>query len=279
MKTILITGGTDGIGKGIAKHLLENGDSVIVIGSSEEKGEQFLDELAETGAEHRAFFYQADLSLIEENKRIVREISTRFDYLDGIILSANTHSIRDNIVETEDGLEFGFALAYMSRFLLSYGFRNLLVKSENPIIINICAPGMKGTVDLEDIQNRTHYNGAKQKYHGSRLNDLLGVSFTENNIENNIKYVLFNPWAVRTKAIFESIHNPVSRGFTKFMFLLIGRDVYTATLPLLDLVTTPPESKLSAFIQKKKVDLSKATFDEENARELYLQTVKLLDNK
>lgn len=278
MKTILITGGTDGIGKGIANHLLENGDSVIVIGSSEEKGEQFLDELAESGAEHRAFFYKADLSLIEENKRIIKEISTRFDYLDGIILSANTHSIRERIIETDDDLEFGFALAYMSRFILSYGFRDMLVRSDNPIIINICAPGMNGTIDLSDIQNRNNYNGSKQKYHGSRLNDLLGVAFAENNKDSNIKYVLFNPWAVRTKAIFEAITNPISRGFTKFMFLLIGKDVYSATLPLLHLITNPPNDTLTAVIQKKNVDLNKPTFNKDNARELYLQTIKLLEN-
>lgn len=279
MKTILITGGTDGIGKGIATHLLENGDSVIVIGSSEEKGEKFLDELADSGAEHRAFFYKADLSLIEENKGIIKEISSRFDYIDGIILSANTHTVREEITETEDGLEFGFALAYMSRFILSYGFRDLLEKSDNPIIINICAPGMNGTIDLTDIQNRNNYNGAKQKYHGSRLNDLLGVAFSKSTHDSKIKYVLFNPWAVRTKAIFESIKNPISRGFTKFMFLLIGKDVYSATLPLMDIIMNPPEDKLSAFIQKKRVNLSKSTFDKDNAKELYLQTIKILNNK
>lgn len=279
MKTILITGGTDGIGKGLAKHLLDNGDSVIIIGSSEKKGEQFLDELAESGAEHRAFFFQADLSLIEENRRIIDIVSSRFDYLDGIVLSANTHSVREEIVETKDGLEFGFALAYMSRFILSYGFRDMLMRSTNPVIINVCAPGMNGVVDLTDIQNRNNYSGAKQKYHGSRLNDLLGVSFAENNEDNHINYVLFNPWAVRTTAMFDSIKNPISRVFTKFMFLLIGKDVYNATLPLLEMISAPPEKNLSAFIQKKNVDLSKSTFDKQNARELYTQTIKLLEDK
>ncbi len=37
MKTILITGGTDGMGKGVAMHFLKKGDRVIVVGSSSEK--------------------------------------------------------------------------------------------------------------------------------------------------------------------------------------------------------------------------------------------------
>lgn len=34
MKTILVTGGTDGVGRGVADHFLKKGDRVIVVGSS-----------------------------------------------------------------------------------------------------------------------------------------------------------------------------------------------------------------------------------------------------
>ena len=76
MKTILITGGTSGIGKGIAMNYLIRGYRVIVIGSSSANGDAFYKEATRLGAEERAVFLQANLSLIEENKRIIKEIKS-----------------------------------------------------------------------------------------------------------------------------------------------------------------------------------------------------------
>lgn len=51
MKTLLVTGGTDGMGKGIAMNFLKKGDRVIVVGSSTAKGAAFLNEAKTIGAE------------------------------------------------------------------------------------------------------------------------------------------------------------------------------------------------------------------------------------
>jgi NAD(P)-dependent dehydrogenase (short-subunit alcohol dehydrogenase family) len=45
VKTILVTGGANGIGKGIAMRCLKQGDRVISVGSSVANGEAFLNEV------------------------------------------------------------------------------------------------------------------------------------------------------------------------------------------------------------------------------------------
>lgn len=276
MKTILITGGTDGIGKGVSAHFLKKGDRVIVVGSSSAKGNLFLNEARQMGAEGRAYFLQANLSLVNENKRIIEEVKSRFGSLDRIVFCATSHKTRKEYSETEEGYEFSFGLSYLSRFVLSYGLKEVLEKSDKPVILNVCAPGMNGTVNMDDIQNKRNYNGAKAKYHGSRLNDLLGVAFAHNDTVGKIKYILFNPWAVQTPGFLEAIENPVNKGFTKLVFKVIGKPVEEAIVPIIDILENPSKSSLSAYKQRKEVSLTMNTFNKENALQLYNKTVQLM---
>lgn len=71
MKTILITGGSQGIGKGIAINQLKQGNRVIVVSHSKENGNTFINEAKNKGLSENAIFIQADLSLVKENYRLV----------------------------------------------------------------------------------------------------------------------------------------------------------------------------------------------------------------
>ena len=276
MEKILITGGTDGMGKAIAMYFLKKGDYVIIVGSSSHKGENFLNEARQLGASERAVFIQADLSL--ENERIVNEIREKHSSLDKLILAAAYQKQRDSILITKEGIEFVFGLMYLSRYILSYSFIDLLKKSIHPIIVNIAAPGMKGEVNWSDIQFRKNYDSNKVKFHSSRLNDLLGVQFSKSEASGNIKYVLFNPWAVRTAGALEVYNSPIKSFFTKLVYRIIGKDVQEAIVPIISLLENPPNAKLSAYKQSKEVNMDMETFDKNNARKLDEITVNILKN-
>lgn len=276
MKTLLVTGGTDGMGKGIAIHFLKEGNCVIVVGSSSEKGNAFLKEAKILGAEERAFFLQADLSLVKENQRIVEEVNRRFHALDFLVLSAVSMRHREHYMETEDGFEFTFGLYYLSRYILSYGLKECMERAENPVIMNICAPGMKGEVNWDDLQFKNNFDSNKAQFHGSRLNDLLGVAFAQNDILGKIRYVLFNPWAVQTSGVMEMYKNPIMKIMMKGMYKIIGKPIEEAIVPIIDLLRTPPKVSVSAFKQQKEVSLTMATFDTQNAQKLYKITDQIV---
>lgn len=275
MKTILITGGTDGIGKGIAMDFLEKGHRVIVIGSSSSKGNLFYQEAEQLNASNRAVYIQADLSLVSENKRIIKEIKDNYHSLDKVIFCATKHN--NTYIETQEGFEFSFALYYLSRFILSYGLKECLETTKNPVIINVCAPGMKGEVNWEDLQHKKSFKNVS--FHGSRLNDLLGVAFAEKDTVGKIKYILYNPWAVQTSGVFEMFENPLMKNLMKLSYKIIGKPVEEGIKPIIKLLENPPKASLSAFKMEKEVSLTMKTFDKENARKLYDMTVQMLDEK
>lgn len=270
MRTILVTGGTNGLGKGIAMHFLKKGDRVIIIGSSRVNGDIFYKEAKQLGLEESAFFIQANLDLIKENQRAIEEIKSRFHSLDVLIFCAAKHSKEYN--ETEEGLETTFALAYLSRFILSYGLKECLEKMENPIILNICGSGMQGEVNWKDLGHKDGFETQKVMMHGSRLNDLLGVAFAQNDTVGQIKYILYNPWAVQTPGMMEAYSNPIM----KLMYKIIGKPVKKAVVPIAELLNNPPTSALSAYREYKELDLTMPTYNKENAKQLYDITVQLL---
>ncbi|ELB05485.1 MULTISPECIES: SDR family oxidoreductase [Enterococcus] len=273
MKNILITGGTSGLGKALALHYLSEGEHVIVVGNSPEKGAQFLLSAKQLNAEHRAKFIKADLSLISENKRLIRQIEMELDKLDLLILSAAYQKQIKQIRLTTENNEFVFGLMYLSRYILSYGLTNLLTKSNNPTIVNVAAPGMKGMVNWQDLQFKNDYNSQKVKFHTSRLNDLLGVGFSK-----KMKYILYNPWAVKSENALNASNSRIANFFTKIVYGIIGKTPEDAMIPLIREIENNDLIGLSAYKLDKRINLNAKEYDPDNAIRLRKITEKLVEN-
>ncbi len=84
-RVVLITGGAQGIGKGIARHLLGKAYAVVIIDMDVEAGEECAEELAPLGALR---FIPADIREEADIRDSVDETLQRFGRLDGLINNA-----------------------------------------------------------------------------------------------------------------------------------------------------------------------------------------------
>ena len=277
MKTVLVTGGTDGIGKGMVLSYLKKGYHVFAVGTSEEKGKALINE-AKTYNNGKVTFIKANLSLVEENLRVAKAMADQVECLDALVLCAASLKAQPSYIETKEGIEFTFALYYLSRYVLCYQLKELLEKSDAPIIVNVAAPGMKGPVYWDDLQMKNKYDGQKAQFHGSRLNDLLGVWFCETDHVGKIKYILFNPMAARTSGAKKMAGES---GMMKIMMNLyykfMGKDVSEIVGIIEKDIEATAQAGLAAYKLGDRVDLSMGTFEKDNAEKLDWYTKKLVE--
>lgn len=269
MRTFVITGGTDGMGRGLGLHFLGQGERVIAVGSSEVKGERFLAAAADIGAAERACFVRADLSTMAGVREVVDRVP---DVIDVLVLAAQR--FRGERVETEDGLESTFALGYLSRCLLGHDLLDRLERAETPLVLNIAAPGAPGKVRWDDLQQRKGYSRMRAATQTARLNDLLGLSFTQVHPDVRTRYVLFGPGVVAT-GMGESMNQPL-RTLYNVLTRVFAAPVAKAIAPMIELIDEPPAPPLTVVNRGKPLPLDGPAFDPVNAERLRKVTADLI---
>jgi NAD(P)-dependent dehydrogenase (short-subunit alcohol dehydrogenase family) len=274
VRTYLITGGTDGMGRGLGLHFLERGDRVTAVASGEAKGRAFLEAAAKLGAGDRARFLRADLSTVAGMKAVVTEVTASEEQLDGLVFA--TQRYQQHRTLTPDGLEFTFALAYLSRFVIGHDLAGLLDRAEAPVIFNLGAPGgFPGQVFWDDVTfEREPYKGMKSATQASRSIDLLAADFPRRHPDSAIRYVVYNPMFVKT-AMAEPL-SPAKRALTNAMAALFAQRVEQAIVPMAALIDSPPQARVTAWKRTKPLPLTDPAFDLDNADRLYRLTEKIL---
>ena len=93
-KVALVTGGTRGIGRGIAEAFLSAGASVAINGRSAEKGAATI---REWSAGDRAFYVAGDVTQKEEVEAMVDATLAQFGRIDILVNSAGINTPRRNL--------------------------------------------------------------------------------------------------------------------------------------------------------------------------------------
>src|SRR5580692_2158670 len=170
-KTVVITGGTSGIGEVAAKELARMGARMIVIARDKSRADATLARLRQCGPglAHRA--HVADLTRVAEMKRVAAEIAAEEPRID--VLINNAGALFGSRQFTPDGLECTFALNHMSYFVVTELLRDRLVVSAPARIVSTASGAHEGAVlDFDDLQSEKNY-GATKAYGRSKLCNIL----------------------------------------------------------------------------------------------------------
>jgi NAD(P)-dependent dehydrogenase (short-subunit alcohol dehydrogenase family) len=171
MRTMLITGGTDGMGAALARHYLRSGDQVTVVGRSRAKFQAMTEGLQQAGlpAAERAEFCPADLSLLADAGQVATHVRQCYDRLDVLVLAASF--IRRKRHLTPEGHEASWALFFLSRYLLVTGLAPLLDAAQRPVVMNISVPGAPAdAIAFDDLESAARFRrgGPSAGFQGQR---------------------------------------------------------------------------------------------------------------
>jgi NAD(P)-dependent dehydrogenase (short-subunit alcohol dehydrogenase family) len=160
MGQILVTGASSGLGRALADELARGGHKVIVHGRDASR-------VAEVAADIGGVAVRADLSSLDEVRRLADEVAGRGTRLDVLVNNAGVGFGRPGAGRelSKDGYELRFAVNYLAPYLLT---KLLLGGPAAPRrVVNVASVGQR-PVDLGDPMIERGYDGV-EAYRRSKL--------------------------------------------------------------------------------------------------------------
>lgn len=188
MKTILITGSTDGIGKLTAIKLAKDGHQLLLHGRNAEKLKNTISEIKELTANKNVSGFVSDLSDFNSIKKMIIDISNEFSSID--ILINNAGVLKSPIQNNQDHLDIRFAVNYFAPYLLTNGLFQTLKNSNSPRIINLSSAA-QSTISMDALKGKVQIS-SNEAYAQSKL-ALTMWSFDFARENQNIVTIAVNP--------------------------------------------------------------------------------------
>jgi retinol dehydrogenase-14 len=169
-KTVLVTGGTGGIGRATAMGLAKMGARLGITGRDRGRTVEAAAEVRAAGGGQVDLFV-ADLSSQAEVRRLADEVLQTYPRLD--VLINNVGGFWNTRHVTADGLERTFALNYLAPFLLTNLLLGRLTHSAPARVVTVASNAHStGRIDFDDLQGERSYSGSRA-YSQSKLGNVL----------------------------------------------------------------------------------------------------------
>ena len=239
-KTVLITGGTGGIGKATALGLARMGARVAVTGRDRGRTEAAAREVQSVGGQAELFV--ADLSSQSQLRGLAEEVLQCLPEID--VLVNNVGGFWSTRHVTEDWHERTFALNHLAPFLLTNLLLERMQHSAGARVVTVSSNAhTAGRIDFENLQGERSYSGAKAYNQSKLANVLFTYELAERLRATTITANALHPGVVRTAfgaedpASVQRFLVPIVRPFMKSPAQGAATSIHLASAPELEKVS------------------------------------------
>jgi retinol dehydrogenase-14 len=202
-QTVLITGGTGGIGFQTARTLAAAGAHVVITGRDPTRGEDGAAAIRRESGADSATFVPAEHSTVGGNRQLARQIRAAFPALD--VLINNVGGLYETRWETADGYEATLAMNFVGPAALTAELLPLLQASVPARCINVVSAAIrmhKGD-PFGDVQSEHGFTGAGAYSQAKLLNVLFTLALARRTAPEQVTVNMVHPgvtWTDMTRS-------------------------------------------------------------------------------
>jgi NAD(P)-dependent dehydrogenase (short-subunit alcohol dehydrogenase family) len=203
-QTVLVTGGTGGIGYQTARALARRGAHVLVTDLEAAPGEEAAAAIRRESGHELVDFLQADHATVGGNQQLADQVRAAVTGLD--VLVNNVGGLYQTRWETADGYEATLAMNFVGPFTLTSELLPLLQANAPARCVNVVSAGFKmwKPGPFQDIQSTKHYVSGDAYAHTKLLNVLFSLDLARRLAADQVTVNLIHPglsWTQMTKSM------------------------------------------------------------------------------
>jgi NAD(P)-dependent dehydrogenase (short-subunit alcohol dehydrogenase family) len=258
-KVILVTGGTDGIGKATAASLAGQGHHIIITGRNSEKAAKVAAEIRQQANNPNVEYLTADFASLDAVRALALAFLGRHNRLDVLINNAGLVSSAREV--SRDGYELQLAVNHLAPFLLTNLLLDALKRSPSARIVNISSVGhARGAIWFDDLQFEREFLPRQAYYQTKLANVLFTYALARRLKDSRVTANVLHPGIVKTTLSHNYMGNPIFRFFEGMISVTPEKGsqttIHVATSPALEGVTG------KYFVRKQDTPSAPHTYDE-----------------
>lgn len=237
MKTVLVTGSTDGIGLATARRLFNSGHKVLIHGRTEEKARFAVGQvLTYAGLKVNSktdllIPVWGDFSSLDEVVTLAAQVQKLAPDLDVLLNNAGVYMNEKK--KTVDGFEMTFGVNYLAPFVLTHHLLDLLKSRPQARIVNVASMAhARAQLDFSNLNGEKHFDGY-EAYSTSKLCNILFTRALAAILkDSHVTVNCLHPGVIETKLLhagFSIQGDGVDKGSETSFFLAVDPSVEAIT--------------------------------------------------
>lgn len=176
-RTVVITGGTGGIGFQSALGIAKTGARVLVTGRSRARGEEAVRRLVDGSGNDAVELVVGDISSIAGIDQLAEELLRRAERID--VLVNNAGYLGNEPRTSADGLEMHFAVNVLGPWRLTRALLPALQAADEARVLNVTGGDKPAAIDVDNLQAEKGFAGLMTYGHSKSVLESMSMALAE----------------------------------------------------------------------------------------------------